>query len=92
MSNDTLPPNIIGGLPRPDAEIEIDELADVEDLRSDIVGSLPPPPNNHRVVHTEFNPDGRIVKCACGFTTSLCHSERQSDEEFLLHLAEVESL
>ena len=77
-----MPDVIIGTLPPP----PVDEIEDGEDDRLDPVrvGSLPPPP--HRINHTHFTPDGKIVICACGWQSHLCPDEETFEIEWMEHL------
>lgn len=82
--NDT----IIGSLPEPeDIEIPEDEEREHE-LPSVIMGSLPGLSSapRHEINHTHFTPDGKIVRCRCGWESGLCHDDETLSVAWINHL------
>jgi hypothetical protein len=62
-----------------------------EKLPAIIVGALPSPKRVqqeyiHRVKHTHFTPDGKIVECTCGWQSHLCSNDEDYETEWLEHL------
>lgn len=57
-----------------------------------IVGALPSPERaremEHRVLHTHFTPDGKIVTCSCGWQSHLCSNDEDLEIEWLEHLGD----
>ena len=65
-----------------------------EKLPGIIVGALPSPKAvsqaryEHRVVHTHFNPDGKVVQCSCGWSSHNCNTDEDFQLEWLEHLTD----
>lgn len=91
----TLPEDIIGALPDPDVEIEVEEI---DPLPSVISGGLPSPQEisgslptlrhrgmDHRVQHTHFTPDGKAVHCSCGQDSPLCGTDEDLELWWIDH-------
>lgn len=80
------PDTIIGALP--DRDDEIVEDAPPDRLPLEIIGNLPRPPqaSRHRIVNTNFLPDGVDVQCSCGWATGVQTSSAVAEMVFHQHL------
>ena len=58
-------------------------------LPETIIGALPSPERVsmvHRPIHSHFTPDGKIIRCACGWESHLCSTEEDFHVEWMEHL------